>query len=164
MKNHHLRQRRIDGWVQAQENRINLQKCFILIAQKRKAKNFAKNTSKIQNQLQCNTGVKVYSTKNFIEKKLQRLVLYLLGCPKDYGNRVLPSSVQESVQNQSKQFEYFVRFPESDGPWFEDPKADAVQHVENEKQVKKLIKKKEPMLLMFYTPWCSACKTVKKEF
>ena len=73
-------------------------------------------------------------------------------------------SVQESVENQSKQFEYFVRFPESDGPWFEDPKADAVQHVENEKQVKKLIKKKEPMLLMFYTPWCSACKTVKKEF
>ena len=73
-------------------------------------------------------------------------------------------SVWKSSENQFKQFEYFVRFPESDGPWFEDPKADAVQHVENEKQVKKLIKKKEPMLLMFYTPWCSACKTVKKEF
>ena len=72
--------------------------------------------------------------------------------------------MKESAENQFKQFEYFVRFPESDGPWFEDPKADAVQHVENEKQVKKLIKKKEPMLLMFYTPWCSACKTVKKEF
>ena len=80
------------------------------------------------------------------------------------GTNVLRQSVQDSVENQSKQFEYFVRFPESDGPWFEDPKADAVQHVENEKQVKKLIKKKEPMLLMFYTPWCSACKTVKKEF
>ena len=73
-------------------------------------------------------------------------------------------SAWKSSENQFKQFEYFVRFPESDGPWFEDPKADAVQHVENEKQVKKLIKKKEPMLLMFYTPWCSACKTVKKEF
>ena len=25
-------------------------------------------------------------------------------------------------QETPKQFEYFVRFPESDGPWFEDPK------------------------------------------
>ena len=75
MKNLHSRQKRIDGWVQAQENRINLQKCSTLIAQKRKAKNFAKSISRIQSQLRCNTGVKVCSTKNFIEKKLQRLVL-----------------------------------------------------------------------------------------
>ena len=63
-----------------------------------------------------------------------------------------------------KQFEYFVKFPESDGPWFEDPKADAVYHMSTEKEVKKLIKRKEPTLIMFYTPWCSACKTAKPAF
>ena len=64
-------------------------------------------------------------------------------------------------EESPKQFEYFVRFPESDGPWFEDPKADSVHHLESEKQLKKLLKHKEPTLVMFYTPWCSACKSFK---
>ena len=45
-------------------------------------------------------------------------------------------------EETSLQLEYFIRFPDSDGPWSEDASASDVHHIMKEKDLKKLIKTK----------------------
>ncbi|XP_005094049.1 protein disulfide-isomerase A5 [Aplysia californica] len=59
----------------------------------------------------------------------------------------------------------FLLDPTGDLPWEEDPTANDVVHISSEEGFNKLLKKtKNPILVMFYAPWCGFCKRLKPDY
>ncbi|EPY77284.1 protein disulfide-isomerase A5 precursor [Camelus ferus] len=59
----------------------------------------------------------------------------------------------------------FLKDPKGPPLWEEDPGAKDVVHIDSEKDFRRLLKKEEkPILIIFYSPWCSLCKRTMPHF